>query len=204
MPSDRLRTLVDKVCAGVGLALLAPLFGLVAVWIKLDSPGPVLHRARRVGMGGKPFYLYKFRTMLVNAMVVGPPVTIAKDPRVTKAGHVLREFKIDELPQLFNVLKGDMSLVGPRPEDPRYVALYTPVQRDVLRVRPGITSPASLLYRREAEMLAGPDWEAEYVKRIMPRKLEMELSYLRERTIRSDLSLILRTIRALYSRRMGA
>jgi lipopolysaccharide/colanic/teichoic acid biosynthesis glycosyltransferase len=153
--------------------------------------------AKRIGKGGKPFRLYKFRTMVADAHPDGPAITPAGDRRITRVGRLLRRTKLDELPQLLNVLKGDMSLVGPRPEDPRYVDLYTSAQREVLRVRPGITSAASLVYRHESSLLSGEDWERRYVSQILPDKLAIELDYLARRNSASDLKLVLRTILAL-------
>ena len=196
--SDRLRRLVDVVAAAGGLTLLSPLFVLVVVAIKLDSPGPAFYRAQRVGKDGKLFRLFKFRSMVADAHTRGPGITAAGDSRVTRVGRLLRRTKIDELPQLVNVLLGDMSLVGPRPEDPRYVALYTPEQRRVLNVRPGITSAASLAYRHEEKLLRGEDWEARYREEVLPDKLAIDLAYLERRTLISDLKLILRTIAAVF------
>ena len=177
-----------------GLLVLAPLFLMVSVLIKLDSPGAVLYRSTRVGRDGRPFTLYKFRSMVAGAALCGPAITADQDTRVTRIGRMLRRTKIDELPQLVNVLLGDMSLVGPRPEDPRYVALYSPEQRAVLAARPGITSPASLRYRSEEGLLTGEDWEDLYVRRILPAKLAIDLDYLRRRTVWSDFGVILATV----------
>jgi len=154
--------LFDLVAAAIGLVLLSPLLVAVALAIKLQDGGPIFYIARRVGKGGHLFRLYKFRTMVVNADKLGPAITSNEDTRITTLGRRLRHTKVDELPQLFNVLVGDMSLIGPRPEDPAYVALYTPEQRRVLRVRPGITGAASLAHRHEESMLKGADWETIY------------------------------------------
>lgn len=191
--------LLDVLAAAVGLVVLSPLFLVVAVAMKATSPGPIFHRAQRVGQGGRPFTLYKFRSMVVGADRAGPGLTTAGDSRITPVGRVLRAAKIDELPQLVNVLRGEMSLVGPRPEDPRYVALYTPEQRRVLAVRPGITSVASIAYRHEAALLAGEDWERVYMERVLPSKLAMELEYLSRRSVLSDLGVIVRTLAALVA-----
>lgn len=187
---------LDVVASGFGLLLLSPLLAAIAVWIRIGSRGPVFFRQVRVGRGGVPFRIFKFRTMVVDAESKGLQITVGtRDPRVTRAGEVLRKLKLDELPQLLNVFLGDMSLVGPRPEVPRYVELYNDRQREVLRVRPGITDPASLAYRDENALLAGePDPERAYIEKIMPRKLEMNLSYLREASIMKDLALIAKTI----------
>ena len=176
--------------------LLSPLFCWIALWIKLTSPGPVFYRAMRVGQDGRSFRLYKFRSMIVGTDRQGPCITATGDPRITRVGRFLRRAKLDELPQLLNVLKGEMSLVGPRPEDPRYVALYTPEQRRVLAVRPGITSAASLAFRHEEQLLAGEDWETHYRARVLPDKLALDLAYLARRTLLSDFALILRTLAA--------
>ncbi len=189
--------LLDVPASILGLLLLSPLLALIALLVKLDSPGPALYVARRAGMGGATFRLYKFRTMVENAETIGPGITGSEDKRVTRVGRRLRRYKLDELPQLFNVLKGDMSLVGPRPEDPRYVTYYTPQQRTLLALRPGITSSASLAYRDEAGLLTGDDWEQEYIHVIMPQKLALELEYQEQRTIWSDLQVIWRTARLL-------
>jgi lipopolysaccharide/colanic/teichoic acid biosynthesis glycosyltransferase len=189
--------LLDLTASLVGLILLSPFLLLVALLIKIDSRGPALYRAGRVGQHGRLFRLYKFRTMVVDAPGRGPPITTAGDRRVTRLGRPLRRAKIDELPQLINVVKGDMSLVGPRPEDPRYVALYTPQQRRALAARPGITSRASLRYRHEEELLDAQDWEQVYIRQVMPNKLQMELDYLARRNVWSDLGVIFQTVLAL-------
>ena len=190
--------LLDIVASLLALILLSPLFLLVALLIKIDSPGPIFYRAQRVGKGGQLFQLYKFRSMVKGADKHGPGITTSGDIRITPAGRILRRTKIDELPQLINVLKGDMSLVGPRPEDPRYVASYTPEQRQVLDVRPGITSAASLAYRHEEQILTGPDWETVYRTEILPAKLAIDIAYLSKRTCFSDLFLILRTVLNMF------
>jgi len=191
-----MRRLLDVVASTSGLVLLSPLFAILAVAVKLSSAGPVFHRGERIGRGGKPFALYKFRSMRVAES--GPAITRAGDPRVTAVGRFLRRTKLDELPQLINVLAGDMSVVGPRPEAPRYAAMYDAEQRRILSVRPGITSPASLLYRSEEEQLVGADWERLYIERIMPAKLRIDLEYLDRRTLFSDLRIVVRTIVALF------
>src|SRR5262249_41340438 len=151
----------------------------------------VLYRGERVGRDGRLFRLYKFRSMRVGE--AGPAITRAADARVTRVGALLRRTKLDELPQLLNVLAGHMSLVGPRPEAPRYVAMYSAEQRRILSARPGITSPASLLYRGEEAQLVGDDWERLYVEEIMPAKLRIDLEYLDRRTLGSDLGVIIAT-----------
>ncbi len=189
----------DGVIAALGLLIVSPLFLLIAPIIKLDSPGPVFYRAERIGKEGVPFRLYKFRSMVADADRRGPGITAAGDCRVTRVGVFLRRTKLDELPQLINVLRGEMSLVGPRPEDPRYVALYTPEQRRVLAARPGITSPASLHYRNESAVLSGNDWERVYIETVMPHKLAIELAYLSHRSFFTDLKVIFLTLWAVVA-----
>jgi lipopolysaccharide/colanic/teichoic acid biosynthesis glycosyltransferase len=191
------RRALDVTAAGVGLAFLSPLFALLSLVIKLDSPGLIFFRGERVGKNGKHFHVYKFRTMVAGAAQKGPGITSAGDSRVTRVGRFMRRTKLDELPQLINVLKGDMSLVGPRPEDPRYVAIYTPEQRQVLSVRPGITSLASLRFRHEEELLEGDDWERVYREKILPTKLEIDLDYLEHRSVWRDMRIIAQTLMAL-------
>jgi lipopolysaccharide/colanic/teichoic acid biosynthesis glycosyltransferase len=192
----------DLVCAVLGLLLLAPLLLTVAVWIKLDSPGPVIFRQQRVGRFGVPFRIHKFRTMTHAQAPQGPLITVGEDVRITRAGHWLRRHKLDELPQLIDVLKGDMSVVGPRPEVPRYVAMYPDAMRErVLAVRPGITDPASLVFRGEsAQLAAAPDPEREYVEVIMPRKLALAADYADHANLLTDLGLVLQTLRVLWTR----
>ena len=197
MVDDLLRRLLDLLASLAGLILLSPFFVLLALLIRLDSTGPIFYRAQRVGKDGVLFYLYKFRSMTAGADKQGPGITAAGDSRVTRVGRFLRRTKLDELPQLINVLKGEMSLVGPRPEDPRYVALYTPAQRLVLAARPGITSAASLQYRHEEQLLSGADWETVYRQEVMPAKISIDLAYLQKRTVWSDLRLIMQTILAM-------
>jgi lipopolysaccharide/colanic/teichoic acid biosynthesis glycosyltransferase len=193
---------LDLAVAVGGCVLLSPLMSAIAVWIRLDSPGPALYRARRVGKDGAPFWMLKFRTMKENAEAEGAGITSRDDPRVTRAGAFLRRYKLDELPQLWNVVRGEMSLVGPRPEDPRYVEWYTPRQRAVLTVPPGMTGAASVRFRHEERWLAGADGERTYREVVLPRKLEIELGYLRRRTFWSDLGILWETVRAV-SRKEG-
>ena len=182
---------IDLAVSAVLLVLTSPLWVVVAAAIRLTSSGPVLHRAARIGKDGVPFTILKFRTMRV---AEGPAITSAGDTRITPVGRLLRRLKIDELPQLINVIRGDMSLVGPRPEDPRYVASYTEEQRRVLSLRPGLTSPAALAYRDEERLLgAVADAQTEYVERIMPAKLAMDLEYVARRSLALDVSVLVRT-----------
>src|SRR5205085_1846063 len=160
----------------------------------------VLFRQERVGRGGGRFLLWKFRTMVVGADRLGGLLTVGRDPRVTRVGRVLRASKLDELPQLFNVLTGKMSLVGPRPEVPRYVALYDDAQRRVLQLTPGITDPASIVYRNETQLLGmSADPETTYTKEVMPHKIEINLAYARHATLSSDFAVIVRTVLSLFS-----
>ncbi len=187
-----LKRLVDLVLALVGLLLLCPLFVLVAVLIKLDSRGPVFFRHKRVGLHGRPFRIFKFRTMVTGAERMGSRLTVKRDPRVTRVGQVLRWFKVDELPQLINVAVGEMSLIGPRPEDPYFVSFYTPEQRRVLSVRPGMVGPSQILGRDELESYPEglKDTEAYYVQHILPEKLERDAEYVDTWTFRWDLFLL--------------
>ena len=190
----------DLLGAGLALLLLAPLMVVVALWIKLDSPGPVFFRQQRVGRHGVPFLIHKFRTMRADAE--GLPLTVGDDPRITRAGRFLRRTRLDELPQFIDVLQGTMSLVGPRPEVPRYVARYPPALRDrVLAVRPGLTDPASMAFIDEAALLAAAaDPEREYVERILPAKLQRAAEYAETASLATDLAVLARTALALWRR----
>jgi len=199
MAADALRRVFDCVGALGGLLLLSPLFLVAALLIRLDSSGPVFYKARRVGRNGRIFLVYKFRTMVLDADRLGAGITARGDTRITRVGRILRRFKIDELPQFYNVALGEMSLVGPRPEDPRYVATYTAEQREILRAKPGITSAASLAYRNEEAILTGPDWERTYREMVLPDKLRIDLEYLQRRTLTSDLELMVRTLAKISS-----
>lgn len=195
-----LKRTFDFSCSLVGLLLLSPLFVIVGVLIKFTSQGPAFYRAARVGYNGKPFKLYKFRTMIVDADKIGPAVTTQADSRITPIGRILRRTKLDEIPQVINVVVGDMSLVGPRPESSYYVNLYSAEQRKILTFHPGLTSPASLYYRNEENLLTGKDWEEKYIKEIMPHKLEMDLTYALNSNLSTDLLLILKTLFYLITR----
>lgn len=186
--------IIDIVAATVGLIVLSPALLLIALAVSIQDGGPVFYRAKRAGRNGSSFRLLKFRTMVPHADRLGGGITLSGDGRVTPVGGILRKFKLDELPQLWNVVKGEMSLVGPRPEDPRYVALYQPAQRGILAYTPGITSPASLSYRNEQALLSGPDWQRTYLEEVLPRKIELDMNYFANRTVGRDLLLIGRTI----------
>jgi lipopolysaccharide/colanic/teichoic acid biosynthesis glycosyltransferase len=191
-----MKRLFDVAASLAALLVLSPLVSLIAALIRLTSAGTVFYRGERIGRGGVPFHILKFRTMRTNAG--GPAITLGADERVTPIGRVLRRFKVDELPQLVNVLRGEMSIVGPRPEAPEYVRLYTDDERRVLTVRPGLTSPASLRYRNEEALLTGDDWHDRYVNEIMRDKLRDDLTYIDTRTFLGDLRLIVRTFAALF------
>lgn len=192
----------DIVTALAGLVLLSPLFLLVGALIKLERSGPVLFRQERIGRGFRPFYIYKFRTMGHDASTMGRQITVGNDPRITRVGRFLRKTKIDELPQLMNVLKGDMSLVGPRPEVPKYVNLFREDYVELLRVRPGITDLASLKYRDEGAMLrAAPDADQEYVTRILPDKIKLGKEYVKRSSLFFDARVIGQTLGKLLCMR---
>ena len=201
--------------AALGLLALSPLLLLLAIAVKLSSRGPVLFRQQRIGQGGRPFYIVKFRSMVENAEVLGLGVTRDGDPRITATGRFLRKTKLDELPQLWNVLAGDMSFVGPRPEVPRYVERYTAEQKRVLTLKPGITDLATLEFRNEEELLKGEMLKAEmlkaeigkaesgnaeggveefYTKYCVPRKIELNLAYAARANLWEDVKIILRTV----------
>jgi lipopolysaccharide/colanic/teichoic acid biosynthesis glycosyltransferase len=183
------KRLFDIAASAVGLAFVAIPFAIVAVAIKLSSPGPVFYRQQRVGRDGRLFWLYKFRTMPVDAR--GPSITVEGDPRITRIGHVLRRYKIDELPQLWNILCGEMSIVGPRPEVERLVRHYSPEQRRILQQTPGLASLSQLVYPYEADLLRGyPNPEEVYIRHLMPRKIALDLHYEAIRTFWSDLRLL--------------
>jgi len=184
----------DVPVALIGLVLLGPILALIALLVLLTSGRPILYRARRVGKNGRPICVYKFRTMSVDADKAGCGLTLASDARITSIGGFLRRCKLDELPQLWNVLKGDMSFVGPRPEDPRYVARYTKEQQKVLSVPPGITSPATLAFCHEQWLLRGKDVETFYMTSILPQKLAIELDYLQRRTVLTDIGVLGHTL----------
>lgn len=197
-PQLVLKRLMDIVISGCALLVLWPLLLLIALAIKLDDPGPVFYRQVRVGRGGREFRIFKFRTMVVDADKKGLAITVGRDSRITRVGAFLRKTKLDELAQLLNVLAGEMSFVGPRPEVPKYVGLYTPYQRQVLLVRPGITDYASIAYRNENDLLEGAqDPERLYIEEIMPAKIELNMKYLHEISPLEDLRLIFSTVAAV-------
>jgi lipopolysaccharide/colanic/teichoic acid biosynthesis glycosyltransferase len=189
------KRVLDYISSATGLLVLLPLFALMAVCIKLTSRGPVFYRQVRVGKDGHPFQIMKFRSMNDVASEMSPGITVSGDKRITRVGEILRRYKMDELPQLWNVLRGDMSLVGPRPELPKYVENYSPEQRLALCVRPGITDPASLAFRHEEEILSRcEDPERAYRMEILPEKLAQNLWYIQNISFRVDLRIIFATL----------
>jgi lipopolysaccharide/colanic/teichoic acid biosynthesis glycosyltransferase len=188
------KRLFDIVLAAVGLVLASPVLLLSAIAVKLSSPGPVLFKQQRMGKNFEPFPILKVRTMVADAPNRGAQITAGADPRITRVGAVLRKTKLDELPQLWNVLRGDMSFVGPRPEVPKYVELFRDDYRTVLSVRPGITDPASVRFRNESEILGqAADPEAEYVNRILPEKIALAKEYIARSSLGYDLRLLAET-----------
>jgi lipopolysaccharide/colanic/teichoic acid biosynthesis glycosyltransferase len=195
-----LKRALDLTVATFVLAVALPAMGLIALLVKLTSPGPVLFRQERMGRGFRPFFICKFRTMVQDAPKRGTQITFGDDPRITRVGKLLRKTKLDELPQLFNVLKGDMSLIGPRPEVPKYVEAYRADYEVILQVRPGVSDLASLEYRDEAALLArAADPEAEYRLRVLPHKIALAKEYVRRSSFWFDLSIIVRTPWTLLS-----
>jgi len=194
------KRVLDVLCSAVGLLLLSPLLVIVALLVKVTSPGPVLFRQKRVGKNGQLFEILKFRSMKVNAENEGPPITSAGDKRVTVIGAWLRRSKLDELPQFWNVLVGDMSMVGPRPEVPKYVAMFSKEHRALLSVRPGITDPATIEYRHEEEILGmHADPEDFYIHHVLDQKLSVSFEYLSRISFSEDLRLVLQTMLAVLS-----
>jgi len=195
-----LKRLFDIVFSFLGLVLLFPVFIIVALMVKLDSKGPVFYKGLRIGRWGKPFWIYKFRTMVPGADKIGGPSTAADDPRLTKVGKFLRKYQLDELPQLINVLKGEMSFVGPRPEVPQYIELLSKEEKEkILSVRPGMTDYASLWNFHEGEILKGsPDPEKVYLEKIRPKKIELQLKYIEDQSFWLDIKLILKTIFKIF------
>ena len=200
MRSQRVKRVLDVVFCLLAVPLLVPVVALLVVAVKLDSRGPAFFAGNRIGRDGHPFRIVKLRSMATGRS--GPAITRAGDRRITRVGRLLRATKLDELPQVLNVLRGEMSIVGPRPEDPRYVAVYTPAQREVLRVRPGMTSSALMRFGNEQayiERAAPADLDRFYVEELMPQKLSIELAYLRDWTLRKDLAIIARTATRMLS-----
>jgi len=197
-----LKRAFDLAFAIVGLVFLSPVIGGIAILIRILTPGPAIYGGTRVGRFGRPFRLYKFRTMVLNADKIGGPSTSEDDPRVTKLGRILRRYKLDELPQLVNVLKGEMSFVGPRPEVPAEVDLYTSEERELLNVPPGITDWASMRFHNEGEILKGSaDPHRAYQEKIRPEKLRLGLEYVRRQSFWIDLQILFGTLSLLFKTR---
>jgi lipopolysaccharide/colanic/teichoic acid biosynthesis glycosyltransferase len=205
MPYNYSKRLFDMVASFAGLLLLSPILIFIAIVIKMNSPGPVFFRGVRVGLDGRPFKIFKFRTMVLNADKIGGPSTSDDDPRITSIGNKLRKFKLDELPQLINVFIGQMSIVGPRPEVQHYVNMFTEEEKAILSVRPGITDWASIWNPDEGAILAGsPDPEKTYMEKIRPNKLKLQLKYVKERSLSVDIKIIIETVRAIIRREKPA
>jgi lipopolysaccharide/colanic/teichoic acid biosynthesis glycosyltransferase len=200
-----LKRLFDVIVSLLVLGFALPIFLLIALWIKLDSPGPVFYRGKRVGKVGKPFRIFKFRSMVANADKVGGPSTADDDPRITRSGRTIRRFKLDELPQFINVLLGEMSIVGPRPEVEQYANMFTEEEKSILSVRPGITDWASIWDHSEGELLAGAsDPEKVYVEQIRPTKIRLQLQYVREASVWTDARILALTVWTLiHTRAVG-
>lgn len=196
-----MKRLFDLVCSAIGLVFVGPILVLLAIAIKLTSRGPVFYRGPRIGLHGRPFHIYKFRTMVVDADKIGGSSTPEDDPRVTRVGKFLRKYKLDELPQLINVVTGEMSLVGPRPQVAWAVERYTAEERAVLSVRPGMTDRASLKFANEGEILKGStDPDRDYWEKIHPEKMRLALEYVKDHSVMTDIRIILETIRAVVGR----
>ena len=196
-----MKRIFDIICSAYGLLFLSPLLLLISCMIKAGDGGPVFYRGVRVGLNGKLFRIYKFRTMVMNAEKLGGHSTADDDPRITKLGEFLRKYKLDELPQLINVLKGDMAVVGPRPEVKHYVDMYTDKEKYILSVRPGITDWASLWNPDEGAILVGSaDPEKAYMEKIRPTKLKLQLKYIRDHSIFTDIIIIIKTLGKVIKR----
>lgn len=188
----------DFIASLIGIVMLSPLLLAIALWIKVSSKGPLIYVQKRVGVGFKEFHMYKFRSMIVDADAKGPSVTSGDDPRITKVGKIIRRTKIDELPQLFNVLKGDMSLVGPRPEVMKFVSQKREEYKKVLSVRPGITDNAAIAFRDEESMLEQyEDKEKGYIEFILPQKIKLYYNYIDTISFVGDMKLILKTLKVI-------
>jgi len=196
-----IKRLFDLTFASIGLFLVSPIFLTLSMMIKLEDGGPIFYRGARIGQDGRSFNIFKFRTMVVDAEELGGPSTADDDPRITRIGKFIRKYKLDEVPQLINVFKGEMSLVGPRPEVQHYVDMFTDEEKAILTVRPGITDWASLWNPDEGSILSGsPDPERTYMEKIRPTKLRLQLKYVRERSFLIDLIIILRTVATVISK----
>jgi len=189
------KRIFDFIASLIGLILLSPFLVIIGVLVKISDKGPVFYRSKRVGQNFKPFYLLKFRTMVVNAEELGPSVTKGGDQRITKIGKFLRKTKLDELPQLWNVIKGELSLVGPRPEVEKYISFYKDDYKEILKIRPGITDYAAIKFRNEEEILAKfEDLEKAYIENVLPEKIKLYKTYLNEIGFLTDLKIIFKTL----------
>ena len=196
-----MKRILDIVVSLIGLICFFPLLLLVAILVKLDSPGPIFFKQERIGMRFRPFQILKFRTMVQDSSTRGKSITVGNDPRITQVGWFLRKTKIDELPQLINVLRGEMTFVGPRPEVPQYVELFRNDYEEILKIRPGITDLASIKYRDEATLLGRcENPEEEYVTRVLPDKINLGKEYVRQSSVFFDLTLIFKTFLRLFDR----
>jgi len=195
------KRIFDFIASLAGLIVLSPVLIVIAIWIKLDSQGPVFFRQNRIGQFSIPFKIYKFRTMVVNAESLGNQITVGNDRRITRSGAFLRKYKLDELPQLADVLFGQMSLVGPRPEVAKYVEYYSPEDKKIIHsVKPGITDNASIEYREENKLLGmSSNPEETYIKQVLPRKVELYKQYVANRSFRGDINIILKTLFLLFN-----
>ncbi|MCP4367665.1 MAG: sugar transferase [Deltaproteobacteria bacterium] len=196
-----MKRLFDIFFSTIGLIILLPLFAVVAILVKLESDGSVLFQQQRIGKNFRSFRIYKFRTMTVDAEKKGPQITVGGDKRVTGIGKILRKCKIDEFPQLINILKGEMSFVGPRPEVRKYVELFKSDYEKLLKIRPGITDPSSLKYSKEEDVLSlSKNWEEDYIKMILPEKIKLSSHYVDNHNCFTDLSLIFKTVFKIYEK----
>ena len=194
-----LKRLFDFSASLIGLIVISPILIALAIAVKRDSPGPVFYRGERTGKDGKPFRMFKFRTMVVNADRLGGPSTAADDPRLTEMSGFLKKYQLDEIPQLINILKGDMSLVGPRPEVKMYTDMFTEEEKAILSVRPGMTDYASIWDFHEGEILKGSaDPEKDYMEKIRPEKLRLQLKYIKEKSFWTDIKIIFLTVKKVF------
>jgi lipopolysaccharide/colanic/teichoic acid biosynthesis glycosyltransferase len=195
------KRIFDVAASIIGLIVLLPLFIIIAILIKLNDKGPIFYKQKRIGQNFKPFKLLKFRTMIVNADKIGPAVTKDGDPRITKIGKFLRKTKLDELPQLWNVIRGDMSIVGPRPEVEKYIQYYEDDYKEILKVKPGITDYATIKFRNEEEILSKyDDTESAYIKYVLPEKIKLYKTYIKEISFLTDLKIIFWTLWRIVSK----
>ncbi|MBX0313159.1 MAG: sugar transferase [Sulfurihydrogenibium sp.] len=195
------KRIFDVTASIIGLIVLLPLFIIIAILIKLNDKGPIFYKQKRIGQNFKPFELLKFRTMVVNADKIGPAVTKDGDPRITKIGKFLRKTKLDELPQLWNVIRGDMSIVGPRPEVEKYIQYYKDDYKEILKVKPGITDYATIKFRNEEEILSKyDDTESAYIKYVLPEKIKLYKTYIKEISFFTDLKIIFWTLWRIVSK----